>query len=186
MEKVTKLDAAKREINAAIRMFFIEEDPIAIHAVVAGGLQVISDLASKEGVSVGIESILDTIIEERRSEFRELMRHPQNFLKHAARENDETEVLEFNVESVEMFLILASQAFHTFTGRHTPETRVFTNWFLINNPGIIADGDPLIQLAQLKLDNGKELNKQQKSFFLGALNDFRHRRAVDDSIIDYS
>lgn len=186
MEKLTKLNAAKREINAAIRMFFIEEDPIAVQAVAAGGLQIISDLASKKGVSVGIESFLDAIIEERRDEFRQLMRKPQNFLKHADRKDDENAVLEFNVESVEIYLLLASQAFQTFTGRHTPETRIFYNWFLIHNPSVIADGDPLAHLAYVKVENGIELNKQPKSFFLGALNDMRYRRAVDDTVIDYS
>lgn len=186
MEQLTKLNAAKREINAAIRMFFIEEDPIAIHAVVAGGLQIISDLAVKKGKSLGIESFLNSIIEERRDEFRQLMRQPQNFLKHADRKDDETATLEYNVESVEIFLVLASQAFRDFTGKHTPETRIFSTWFLIHNPSVIAEGDPLAKQAHYKIGNGKALNRQPKSFFLETLNDFRYRRAIDDSIIDYS
>jgi len=186
MEKLTKLNASKREINAAIRMFFVEEDPIAIHAVAAGGLQIISDLAHKKGVSVGIESFLDAIVEERRDEFRKIMRKPQNFLKHADQKDDENAILEFNVESVEVFLVLASQAFKDFTGKDTPETRVFFNWFLVRNPNVIAEGDPLAKQAKLRVVNGKELSKQPKSFFLEVLNDLRYRRNIDDSIIDYS
>lgn len=186
MEQLTKLNAAKRQINAAIRMFFAEEDPIAIHAVVAGGLQIISDLATKKGVSVGIESLLDSIIEERRGEFRQLMRRPQNFLKHADRKDDETAILEFNVESVEIFLVLSAQAFQDFTGRHTPETRIFYNWFLIHNPSVISKVDPLVKQAHYMVENGRALNKQPKSFFLGALNDLRYRRAADDTLIDYT
>lgn len=56
VEKLTKLEAARRQINAVIRMYFNDEDPVAIHALIAGGTQIISDLGKKKGMQLGIES----------------------------------------------------------------------------------------------------------------------------------
>jgi hypothetical protein len=36
--RINKLDAARRQINAAIRMTFEGEDPVAIHSVIAAGV----------------------------------------------------------------------------------------------------------------------------------------------------
>lgn len=56
IENVTKFDVARREINAAIRMYFHNEDPIAVHALAAGGMQIVIDLGKNKGLKLGIEA----------------------------------------------------------------------------------------------------------------------------------
>lgn len=46
---ITKLTAARRQLCAAIRMFFVREDELAIHTVASAAYRVISDLKSKRG-----------------------------------------------------------------------------------------------------------------------------------------
>jgi hypothetical protein len=36
-------------------MYFANEDPLAIHAITAGGMQLIQDLGEKQGKRLGIE-----------------------------------------------------------------------------------------------------------------------------------
>lgn len=46
---VTKLAAAQRQLRAAIRMFFLEEDDLAIHTVAAAAYRVLADLKDDRG-----------------------------------------------------------------------------------------------------------------------------------------
>jgi hypothetical protein len=46
---VTKLAAAQRQLRAAIRMFFADEDELAIHTVASAAYRLLSDLKSERG-----------------------------------------------------------------------------------------------------------------------------------------
>ena len=46
---INKLTAANRQLRSAIRMFFLEEDDLAVHTVVSAAYQIICDLKSKRG-----------------------------------------------------------------------------------------------------------------------------------------
>lgn len=53
--RLNKLDVARRQVDAAIRMTFNGEDPLATHTVIAAGNRIIRDLCEKRG---DIESYL--------------------------------------------------------------------------------------------------------------------------------
>ena len=44
---IDKAAAARRQINAAIRLFFLEEDPLAVYTIAAAARRLVMDLASK-------------------------------------------------------------------------------------------------------------------------------------------
>ena len=58
---VTKLTAAKRQIQAAIRLFFVEEDELAIHTVASASYVLLSDLKLKRGRCEAADSYRTTI-----------------------------------------------------------------------------------------------------------------------------
>ena len=43
--KLSKIEAAGRQIDAAIRMLFENEDPVAIHTITMAGFRILRDLA---------------------------------------------------------------------------------------------------------------------------------------------
>jgi hypothetical protein len=110
-EEVSKIEAARREINSAIRMYFAGEDLLAIHGIVAGGLQLLEDLGEKQGKQLGIELGMELIRPERQDEMRKLMRKPQNFIKHANRPGQENAVLEFHPDAFESYLLMAAVSY---------------------------------------------------------------------------
>ena len=70
-------------INAAIRMTFEGEDPIAIHSVIAAGHRIIKDICEQRG---DIESYLrftDWIAPGHERDFWNAMNASANFIKHA-------------------------------------------------------------------------------------------------------
>ena len=57
---VTKLAAAKRQLQAAIRLFFFEEDELAIHTVASAAYGLLKDLKRDRGQSEAADSYLTT------------------------------------------------------------------------------------------------------------------------------
>jgi hypothetical protein len=57
---VTKLAAAKRQLQAAIRLFFMEEDELAIHTVASASYGLLKDLKRDRGQSEAADSYLAT------------------------------------------------------------------------------------------------------------------------------
>jgi hypothetical protein len=47
--QISKIAAAQRQLDAAIRMFFDQEDELAIHTVAAAAFQVLRDVTKKRG-----------------------------------------------------------------------------------------------------------------------------------------
>ena len=101
---ITKLSAAQRQIDAAIRILFSGEDILAVHTVVAAAHRIVLDLAEKRNLAPYTESIRTTIATLYRQRFEEIipnhklqhwtaqfekkyfrpyLNRPANFLKHA-------------------------------------------------------------------------------------------------------
>lgn len=47
--KISKLDAAKRQLETVIRMYFNSGDPVSIHTLAAAGYNLIRDINSNRG-----------------------------------------------------------------------------------------------------------------------------------------
>ena len=183
--QLTKLEAARRQINTAIRMYFLDMDAVSTHAVLAGGLQIVSDLAAKKGQQVGFEKFLAPIIEERRKEFLLIIREPQNFLKHADREGDDTIIYEYRTGVLEIYLYLAAQSYQTFTGKATPEIKSIITWISFRNPEILIE-DEYKKNVDSYLERYGKVDALDKPMFLSNIDKFRNERPVDETLMDYS
>ena len=47
--KVSKLDAAKRQLETAIRLYFSNGDPVSIHTLVAAAYAILHDVTGRKG-----------------------------------------------------------------------------------------------------------------------------------------
>ena len=56
--RVTKIQAAQRQINAGIQMLFRNEDPVAIHTVAMAGFRILRDLMKKSDLAQPIDSMI--------------------------------------------------------------------------------------------------------------------------------
>jgi hypothetical protein len=81
-EVVTKMDAAVRQLNCAIELYFHDEDPVPIHTLACAAHQIIHDINRKSGAA---ELLFDATCKAG-SEGKELlnaMRKHANYFKHA-------------------------------------------------------------------------------------------------------
>lgn len=78
---VTKLDAAKRQVDSAIRLLFIDADPVVIHTLAMAGFSIINDIAQVSDIKT--LRITDYVRPEMERKFWEAVKGTANFLKHA-------------------------------------------------------------------------------------------------------
>lgn len=134
--KVSKQEAAKRQINTAIKCFFNDEDILSIHTLACAGLGIIEDLARKKHQPTSFSAIIDLVIPERRREIENLFKKPQNFLKHADRDPDD--ILEYNPDLIDVYILLSCLSYQELTHEFSPEMKIYMLWFSFVYPNIIS------------------------------------------------
>ena len=84
--RVNKIDAARRQIDAAIRLLFDNDDPVAIHTLQAAGFRILRDLSVKSDKASVWTSFKAVIRPGMEKEAWAAMSKPANFFKHADRD----------------------------------------------------------------------------------------------------
>lgn len=79
---VTKMEAARRQLQTAIGLWAAEGEPVSIHTLAYSAHQVVHDLNRK---AKGPHMLLDmpNIRKDRQSEFISMIKRDANFFKHA-------------------------------------------------------------------------------------------------------
>lgn len=141
MEKsiiVTKLDAAKRQLETAIRLYFHNEDPVSIHTLVCAAYNVVRDVNRKRRgppMLVKDEFIEVYVKPEYQEQMRKKLNEPENFFKHAERNHAGT--IEFNPRASEFMISDAARGYFRITGEWTPLFQVFNSWFIAVNENLL-------------------------------------------------
>lgn len=100
--KISKLDAAKRQLEIAIRLYFSYGDPVSIHTLASASYNIIRDITLHRGETMFIkDDVLDFVKDEYREELRRKFNEAENFFKHADRDHDA--VLDFRLVNTDFF-----------------------------------------------------------------------------------
>jgi macrodomain Ter protein organizer (MatP/YcbG family) len=87
--KISKLDAARRQIETAVILYFHEGDPISIHTLAAAAYDVLRDVnKARDGPPMIKDWMTDYVKPESRTDLINAINAAQNFLKHADRDPD--------------------------------------------------------------------------------------------------
>ena len=119
---ISKLDAARAQLDAAIELYFTTENPVAVHTLTAAAYNILRDIARKSGSGHPFlkTSFIDEYPEDKRKGIHEFINHPENFLKHADRDADG--ILDLNPEITEILLI---DALAYFRDKDIPRPRYY-------------------------------------------------------------
>ena len=158
--QVSKTDAAKRQIETAIRLWFSSGDPVSIHTLTAAALQVIHDLGKRRGVTATLRE-LPGIRPEYRKQVQELMVRYENFFKHADR--DPEAQLSFNPEATQLYLFDAVLTYERLTQDVSPVLATFKAWMLIQHRELLNEsaGEELLNLLNSCDTNFRQMPKAQ-------------------------
>lgn len=132
--QVSKLDAARRQTDTAISLYFNERDPVSIHALTAAAYRILQDLSRQRGEAPMFmkEEMLEHVRDEFRAEFRAKLNEAENFFKHADRDPDA--LLLFNPGLSELMLYECCIRYWQMTGETTPHMHAYKAWFMLKKP----------------------------------------------------
>ena len=161
--KVAKLDAARRQLDTAIRLYFAQGDPVSIHTLAGAAYQLLDDLIAKHGGPEGFKDLLLKWAKPGSVDLvRQRLNEAQNFFKHADRDHEG--VLDFRPEATELFLLDACERYFVLTGEAVPSFDVFRAWFMIGGAGVNLVL-PAEQERVRRLGRQSFPNPQRQSFF---------------------
>lgn len=127
---ISKLDAAKRQLETAIRIYFYSGDPVSIHTLTAAAYNVIRDINKQRGGAklFAKEAFMDYVKEGHEKEVRELINKAENFFKHADRDHDST--IEFNSAQSELLMFEACSVYGKLSSEFPPLFKLYQGWFI--------------------------------------------------------
>ncbi|WP_081576655.1 hypothetical protein [Acidithiobacillus thiooxidans] len=135
MTTIEKLDAARRNLAAAVRLFFEHGDPIAIHTLAAAAQGLVRDVAKYRGLEhTSILHDHPNIPSEARKEWIKILNEPRNFFKHANKDPNGT--LEFDESANEVLLLDACLIMSEVSDQALSELDVYIGWFTTANPSL--------------------------------------------------
>jgi hypothetical protein len=122
---IPKLDAARRQLEMAVELFFEKRDPVAIHTLCCAAYDIIDGVCQDRG---GIEVFCKRRYTTKPGALRRAdINAPQNFFKHA--DDDPKSSLEFYPEMTEPLMADACRTFMELTGESVTPFICFVWWF---------------------------------------------------------
>lgn len=130
--RVSKLEAAQRQLNCAIRMLFAGGDPIAAHTLAGAAALLFSDLVNAKCPEKSWDKMAREAVGLPKAEYQKIMRHAQNFLKHA--ENDPDGMLNLDPKDTDALVFCALMNASELSSPLTYEAQVFQLWYVASQP----------------------------------------------------
>jgi hypothetical protein len=131
--RVTKVEAARRQIELSIRLLFQNEDPIGIHSLVAAGFRILRDLGSVKTDSEINQHLKHIIKPGMEGKLWQSLNCAANFFKHAERDPDD--MLEGVQEEInDVFILFACVYYRDIGYEWTAQMLSFVAWYIVLNP----------------------------------------------------
>lgn len=138
--RINKPDTARRQLDAAIRMLFSNEDPVAIYSVVGAADRIVRDLAEKSGKAQCHETIKQMIRPGKEKDFWSEANKAFNFMKHAS--TDPTGMLDVAEELNDITIFIACIYYQDLGYELTPFMQAFRIWYALLNPDLLNEKEP--------------------------------------------
>ena len=137
--KVSKFDAIHAQLDAAVELFFLSDNPIATHTLATAAYNALRDIAKKQKEEYPFlkHGFLETLSESERKRVISFLNAPENFFKHADKDHGET--IDFDVELTEILLMDAMAYFRDKPHLQPKRYNVFRLWVGVIRKEAIPD-----------------------------------------------
>lgn len=133
----TKLEAAKRQLESAILLYFNNCDPVSIHTLSAAAYNILRALNKNRSGDLMLKDYGQFLNDEQRRSFYQQVNEAENFFKHADKDPDESYTL--NPESAEAMLAEASRKYIELTEEYPPYLNLFLIWFIVQHKDMFKE-----------------------------------------------
>lgn len=160
-------------MDVAIRLLFEGADPVAVHTLVGAASTIISDLVEKHHPEQSWDKFAQDSNKLTAREYFQVMRKPQNFLKHAR--DDVESTLDFDPKDTESVAFWAVMNLGSF-GRLSMEASVLQLWYLACHAPTL---DPEIEPYTRALEIFGDLHDKPRAERLAVA-----KRVLDEQLAD--
>jgi hypothetical protein len=166
---IGKLDAARRQLSAAITLWFGSDDPVSIHTLAHAAYEIIHTVSRKRNPDRR-DLLFDSIVvkDEYRQDFNALMREPANFFKHASKDGDAA--IEFKPILTELFFMYSILGISLCGERLNKSESAFLAWIHIHKPNLLTDSGRIFLANTIPVDQLQQLKSLQKKELFQKLN----------------
>ena len=158
---ISKLEAAKRQLDVAIRLLFDGDDPVAVHTLVGAASLIISDLVEHYHPDNSWDKFAQEANQITNQQYFKVMREPQNFLKHA--KYDPGATFDFYLKDTESVAFWAVMNLGNF-GVLSMQASVLQLWYLACHAPTL---DLNVEPYNLALDIFGDLRNKPRAYRLG-------------------
>jgi hypothetical protein len=146
--KISKLEAARRQLVTAIRLYFNNGDIVSMHTLAAAAFKITQNISdSSAEPSDSVTAWVDKLVRpDYKKEFWRKLHETANFFKHA--EQDPEAIHEFYPEQTENILFFAVYQYRGLTGEWFPEIRLFSTWYMMQHPQAFNTPPEVVQLGR--------------------------------------
>jgi hypothetical protein len=134
--RITKKQAVRHLIHAAVRMIAAAEDPFAIHLIIQSADKLLIDLSKKLKKPLALDWS-ENIKDEYRSPLMLVFRETYNFLKHADKDHDEELHVGSIAESNVLQLAVCAGNYHALFGEYTDHMGLLIAFAKLIMPDIV-------------------------------------------------
>ena len=166
--RVSKIDAARRQLDCAIELWFLDRDAVSIHTLAAAAYQIVHDINKRQDNEHLL--LYDSVVvkEEYRKLWVSLIRKPGNFFKHA--DSDPHGTIEFSPFVSVGFMLFSVLGLGLLGERASDYTAALSVWLSVHDSELVTDKYRKSILDQLNdLAHVKQLPKAEflKAFLQG-------------------
>ena len=158
-ESISKSDAAARQLDVAIKLWFNEEDPVAVHTLACAACQIVHDLCPKEELLYRSLNIKD----EYRKKTIRWLKSPSNFFKHA--EKDPNEVIEFKPAFNEVFIVFSSIGLELLGIKPSISRAAFMLYFMVTTDSSNLSSKGKTEVESIPVETIQDVVSKPKAQF---------------------
>lgn len=154
--KITKLDAAKRQVHLALELWFKDADPVPIHTLLYAAVDILHGMVKrKTGKRLFFENEAMAAVPG----MTQLIKSWPNFFKHG-RPYELDKVLDFNAEANMVLLSACVDGLDKLGEKRDHLTDAFAWWCFLHEPDFVGGRTPDHMTAE-ELRHLRSLNRKQ-------------------------
>jgi hypothetical protein len=163
--KISKIEAARRQLDCAIKLWFMDGDEVSIHTLTVAAHQIIHDIKENSGVSV--ELLFDTALvkDEKRKNWIKLLKKSSNFFKHADNDPDPQGELEFSPFGNLLFIVFSIMGLGAVGERTSFAMNALVTWLTIHQPDLISADYRKRFIERVNVEDIEDVRKLAKAEF---------------------
>ena len=143
---ITKEEAARRQLETAIALFFCEEDEISTHVLAKSAAQILTDICEKKNIESFRDMFMARIAQPYKRYARKKLNQPYNYFKHANHDTFDT-LSRFHPGVNSSALFGCCWDYQNAIGELPSIPLVFFWWTVAVYPEMLPEGHPLSRFA---------------------------------------